>query len=126
MGSSYAGILGPLAFALVTARGAIGGWALEPTLLSASAALFVFGAIGFFAGHDWRTSPAPFALGPERAKEIETLGRVLLQFYRAVNLLYRKSVEGKMPEWVAQWLAGDEARMITGQAYDIDGGVCMA
>jgi len=50
MGSSYAGILGPLAFALVTARGAIGGWALEPTLLSASAALFVFGAIGFLAG----------------------------------------------------------------------------
>ena len=50
MGRSYAGILGPLAFALVTARGAIGGWALEPTLLSASAALFVFAAIGFFAG----------------------------------------------------------------------------
>lgn len=59
---------------------------------------------GLFAGHDWRTSPAPFALGSDRAKEIETLGRVLLQFYRAVNLLYRKSVEGKMPEWVAQWL----------------------
>ena len=50
MGRSYAGILGPLAFALVTARGAIGGWALEPTLLSASAALFVFATIGFFAG----------------------------------------------------------------------------
>jgi hypothetical protein len=38
------------------------------------------------------------------AKEIESLGRVLLQFYRAVNLLYRKSVEGKQPEWVARWL----------------------
>ena len=24
------------------------------------------------------------------------------------------------------YLAGDDARMITGQAYDIDGGVCMA
>ena len=32
------------------------------------------------------------------------MGRVLLQFYRAVNLLYRKSVEGKQPEWVARWL----------------------
>jgi hypothetical protein len=29
---------------------------------------------------------------------------VLLQFYRAVNLLYRKSAEGKQPEWVARWL----------------------
>jgi hypothetical protein len=37
-------------------------------------------------------------------KELETLGRVLLQFYRAVNLLHRKSSEGKMPEWVARWL----------------------
>jgi hypothetical protein len=35
---------------------------------------------------------------------LESLGRVLLQFYRAVNLLYRKSVEGKQPGWVAQWL----------------------
>ncbi|MEY4385104.1 MAG: hypothetical protein RLY20_387 [Verrucomicrobiota bacterium] len=29
---------------------------------------------------------------------------MLLQFYRAVNLLYRRSVEGKQPEWVARWL----------------------
>ena len=35
---------------------------------------------------------------------MESLGRVLLQFYRAVNLLYRKSAEGKQPEWVAHWL----------------------
>jgi hypothetical protein len=61
-------------------------------------------AAGLFAGHDWRVSPAPFSLGAETAKELELLGRVLLQFYRAVNLLYRKSVEGKQPEWVARWL----------------------
>jgi hypothetical protein len=35
---------------------------------------------------------------------LDSLGRVLLQFYRVVNLLYRKSVEGKQPQWVAQWL----------------------
>ena len=46
-------------------------------------------------------------------KEIETLGRVVLQFYRAVNLLYRKSAEGKMPEWVARWLdLGKPAELI--------------
>jgi hypothetical protein len=61
-------------------------------------------AEGLFAGLDWRISPAPFPLGENLAKEIESLGRVLLQFYRAVNLLYRKSVEGKQPEWVARWL----------------------
>ncbi len=59
---------------------------------------------GLFADQHWRISPTPFALGAELAKEIESLGRVLLQFYRAVNLLYRKSVEGKQPEWVARWL----------------------
>lgn len=59
---------------------------------------------GLFAGHDWRVSPAPFPLDAKLAKELDSLGRVLLQFYRAVNLLYRKSVEGKQPEWVARWL----------------------
>jgi len=59
---------------------------------------------GLFAGLEWKISPAPFPLGENLAQEIESLGRVLLQFYRAVNLLYRKSVEGKQPEWVARWL----------------------
>ncbi len=59
---------------------------------------------GLFAGHEWRVSPDPFPLPLALAKEIENLGRVLLQFYRAVNLLYRKSLEGKQPAWVARWL----------------------
>ncbi len=46
-------------------------------------------------------------------KELESLGRVLLQFYRAVNLLYRKSTEGKQPDWVARWLdQGKPAELI--------------
>jgi hypothetical protein len=68
---------------------------------------------GLFAGLDWRISPAPFPLGESLAKEMESLGRVLLQFYRAVNLLYRKSAEGKQPEWVARWLdLGKPAELI--------------
>jgi hypothetical protein len=68
---------------------------------------------GLFAGLDWRISPAPFPLGAELAKEIESLGRVLLQFYRAVNLLYRKSAEGKQPEWIVRWLdLGKPAELI--------------
>ena len=61
-------------------------------------------AEGLFAGHEWRVSPAPLRLPAAMGKELESLGRVLLQFYRAVNLLYRKSAEGKQPEWVARWL----------------------
>ncbi len=59
---------------------------------------------GLFAGHEWRISPEPFPLAPALVQDIESLGRVLLQFYRAVNLLYRRSAEGKQPEWVARWL----------------------
>jgi hypothetical protein len=68
---------------------------------------------GLFAGLDWRISPTPFPLGENLVKEIESLGRVLLQFYRAVNLLYRKSAEGKQPEWIARWLdLGKPAELI--------------
>ncbi len=59
---------------------------------------------GLFADQNWRIATAPFQLQPHLATEIESLGRVLLQFYRAVNLLYRRSVEGKQPDWIAHWL----------------------
>lgn len=59
---------------------------------------------GLFAGHHWRVAPEPFALGAELAEELEAMGRVLLQFNRAVNLLYRYSLEGREPRWVAEWL----------------------
>ena len=50
MGRAYAGILGPLAFALVIARGVVAGSGLEATLLAACASLFVFAAAGYLAG----------------------------------------------------------------------------
>ena len=59
---------------------------------------------GLFSGHQWRVAPRPFALGPDLAEDFETLGRVLLQFYRAVNRLYRRSFEGKGWPWVATLL----------------------
>jgi len=74
---------------------------------AADIAHFIRGQIpagGLFAGLDWRISPEPFSPGENVAKEIESLGRVLLQFYRAVNLLYRRSVEGKQPAWIAELL----------------------
>jgi hypothetical protein len=59
---------------------------------------------GLFLDQDWRISPEPFALGPELAAQLERLGRLLLQFNRAANLLYRHSLEGKQPLWAAEWL----------------------
>ena len=74
---------------------------------AAEQAKFVHDALpsgGLFAGLDWRISPTAFPIGENLAAEIESLGRVLLQFYRAVNLLYRRSVEGKQPAWIAELL----------------------
>ena len=71
---------------------------------------------GLFAGMNWRVSPAPLSLGAEVAEEIESLGRVLLQFYRAVNLLYRQSAAGKQPAWIAALLdQGKPAELIAWQ-----------
>ncbi len=59
---------------------------------------------GLFADQHWRVAIAPFPLGEKLAGELDTLGRVLLQFYKAVNLLYRHSLDGKQPSWVAALL----------------------
>jgi len=59
---------------------------------------------GLFESLSWRLSPQPFRLGEELTQELELLGRVFLQFNRAVNLLYRQSLMGKQPAWVAQLL----------------------
>jgi hypothetical protein len=59
---------------------------------------------GLFAGQTWHIAPCPFRLGPELAGELESLGRVLLQFYRAASLLHRQSSEGRQPGWIARLL----------------------
>ncbi len=87
--------------------------------LAAGRARFIREALppgGLLAGLEWRISPEPFPLAQNLAREIESLGRVVLQFYRAVNLLYRKSVAGQQPEWVARWLdLGKPAELIAWQ-----------
>ncbi len=59
------------------------------------------------------------------AYDAQRLGRGPEEYEQALT-----PIGGRLdPEDIAPmvvYLAGDEARMITGQAYDIDGGVCMA
>ena len=59
---------------------------------------------GLFTGHSWRIATKPFTISKSLAKELEFLGRVLLQFYRSSNLLYNLSLTGKQPAWVSECL----------------------
>jgi hypothetical protein len=68
---------------------------------------------GLFAGQTWRISPEAFPLSAELVTRLEGLGAHLLAFYRACNVLYRHSVEGKLPPWIAQYLdAGKPKELI--------------
>ncbi len=59
---------------------------------------------GLFAGTSWRIAPRAFPVPLALATELETLGPRLLDFYRACNLLYRFSVRGTLPRWIADYL----------------------
>ena len=68
---------------------------------------------GMFAGTEWRIAPAAFPLAPQLIRQLEALGPHLLAFYRACNLLYRFSVRGTLPRWIADYLdAGKPASLV--------------
>ncbi len=68
---------------------------------------------GLFAGLTWRIAPTAFPLPASLVTELEALGPQLLAFYRACNTLYRHSVAGKQPKWIADYLdAGKPAELI--------------
>lgn len=68
---------------------------------------------GLFAGATWRISPEAFPLSPELIAKLELLGPQLLAFYRACNVMYRHSVQGKLPPWIAEYLdAGKPKELI--------------
>jgi hypothetical protein len=68
---------------------------------------------GLFAGQTWRISSEAFPLSTNLVARLEELGPHLLAFYRAGNVLYRHSVDGKLPAWIAQYLdAGKPKELI--------------
>jgi len=70
-------------------------------------------AQGLFAGVTWRISPEAFPLSQDIVTRLEALGPHLLAFYRACNVMYRHSVEGKLPSWIADYLdAGKPKELI--------------
>ena len=59
---------------------------------------------GLFAEKEWLITPEPFFIDAPFAADLEKLGHRLQLFNRACNLLYRQSVAGKQPAWIADYL----------------------
>lgn len=57
-----------------------------------------------FGGKTWRWAPEPYRLDPKLIRELETMGHRLMQFNQTCDLLYRQSVQGKQPSWIASLL----------------------
>ena len=74
---------------------------------------------GLFADQHWRIAAAPLALSPALATELESLGRILLQFYRAASQLHQQSLRQKQPAWIARLLdQGKPVELLALQADD--------
>src|SRR4051812_3282708 len=72
-----------------------------------------FPSQGLFAEKDFLLSPDPFPIDDKFARELEQLGHRLAVFQRACNELYQRSVKGKQPAWIAQYLdAGKPPELI--------------
>lgn len=68
---------------------------------------------GLFAEKDFLLSPDPLPIDDKFAKELEQLGHRLYVFQRACNELYQRSVKGKQPAWIAEYLdAGKPPELI--------------
>ncbi len=59
---------------------------------------------GLFAGKVWRDAPDAFPISPGQLRVLEDLGERLRVFLEACNLIYRRSLHGDAPEWIARWL----------------------
>ncbi len=59
---------------------------------------------GLFHEKSWRVSPDAFPLDEKLAEELDKLGYRLSLFVKACNQLYRFSVNGREPAWIADLL----------------------
>lgn len=65
-----------------------------------------------FEGKTWRTSPRPWQLNSEIVDALEKIGQASLDFYKALEILYSRSADGKKllrnkelyAPWVAEYL----------------------
>lgn len=68
---------------------------------------------GLFAGKSWLASPEAFPLSLAQVAQLERLGHRLHVFLRACNEFYHRSLKGKTPPWIAEYLdAGKPAELL--------------
>lgn len=72
-------------------------------------------AKGMFRDKVWRVSPEPFPLSPATFAALNRLGPVLHRFQKAMNLIYRRSVTGSAPPFIADYLNRGKTQQL--QAY---------
>ena len=65
-----------------------------------------------FAEKEWLWAPSPYTLDSKLARELESMGHRLLQFAEACDLLYRQSVDGRQPSWIAELLDRGKPREV--------------
>jgi hypothetical protein len=80
---------------------------------------------GLFHEKEWRISPDPFLVPDNVHAKLEKLGYRLTLFLRACDQLYRQSVKGRQPAWIANLLdAGKPADLVAFQReYGIAGDI---
>ena len=53
------------------------------------------------SGPGWRISPQPLTLSTAQWAQLQAMGPMLLQFQTACDTLYKESIKGRQPTWVA-------------------------
>lgn len=61
-------------------------------------------AVGFREGREWLFSPEPLRLSRSEASQLKRLGHPLRMFQQACDRIYRRSVNGTLPDWIAELL----------------------
>jgi hypothetical protein len=65
---------------------------------------------GLFSEGEWQFSASAFPLERKALQQIEKLGHYLGKFLAAADSLYRRSLKGSAPEYIAQWLERGKPR----------------
>ena len=72
--------------------------------------------VGYSPERAWLFSPEPFVLTPAQAEQLERLAHPLRMFQQGCDEIYRRSVKGTLPGWIAELLdAGKPAWMVATQ-----------
>ncbi|MEM6600175.1 MAG: hypothetical protein AAF649_02180 [Verrucomicrobiota bacterium] len=67
---------------------------------------------GLLSGKQWRLSPNALELSQAEIRLLERLGVWLAKFQKTANSLYRRSVNGTAPAWVAEYLDRGKPRQL--------------